>query len=314
MFDKLKQQPLLWLALAFAAGLVVAHVANRVIDLTYEDALGSDPVQALVWMLLLGLACAAVYGLRSAWKRLQSLNEVTMSGDWVTQECGKQVRRKIVRWLISMPIAVAIAYACDVSLQSGWPGILLLAPYIVTLWLFFRPTYNLAKDISQHPVVQTVEKWTDRDRIIASAQRESDTSVLFKKNGIAITRNFVIVRHATTFNLFRLDHLLWGYRKQTTYRMNLIPYMKSHEAVLHFEVGDLSISAPKKYVNDVLEHCRKTVPWAFFGYDAELQQAFNHSRKTVTDVVFKRRVARLCWPSSRKSSQRIDQQPATIAQ
>jgi hypothetical protein len=59
MINKLKQQPLPALALAIAAGYVLGHIINRALDITYKDALDSNPASGAAWLLAISvLACS----------------------------------------------------------------------------------------------------------------------------------------------------------------------------------------------------------------------------------------------------------------
>lgn len=71
MFDKLKQQPLLGLALAIAGGYILAHIVTRALDITYKDALESDPASAAAWLFVIALVASIIWNRRSisAWFR-----------------------------------------------------------------------------------------------------------------------------------------------------------------------------------------------------------------------------------------------------
>ena len=65
MIDKLKRQPLIGLALAIAAGYVLAHIITRALDIIYEDALGSDPASAAVWLIAIAFVACATWKKRA---------------------------------------------------------------------------------------------------------------------------------------------------------------------------------------------------------------------------------------------------------
>ena len=119
MFDKLKQQPLLWLALAVAAGLVVAHVANRVIDLTYEDALGSDPTSAAAWLCAITLVAGAVYMAPCLYRSYRRKFPANL--DW-SKLSPAAFRKRVIISAVSVVLLAIFAVACAV-----WPPMIGIA-------------------------------------------------------------------------------------------------------------------------------------------------------------------------------------------
>ena len=65
MFDKLKKQPLIGLALAITSGYVLAHILTRALDITYKDALDSDPASAAAWLILIAVVALICWKRRS---------------------------------------------------------------------------------------------------------------------------------------------------------------------------------------------------------------------------------------------------------
>jgi hypothetical protein len=146
--------------------------------------------------------------------------------------------------------------------------------YVAVLWIFGRRAWRYAQDVSLHPVVKRVESWSDAAEVVVMSEREMESAVRFKRSGVTITDNFVIVRGFLTFNLFPFHHLLWAYNKMTTRMVNFIPVARTSEAVLVFYGGSAVFPSRKKLVHEVLVFAANRAPWAILGYDEALAKAF----------------------------------------
>ncbi|HKC38893.1 MAG TPA: DUF6709 family protein, partial [Gemmatimonadales bacterium] len=92
-----------------------------------------------------------------------------------------------------------------------------------------------------------------------------------------------------TFDLLRLDDLLWAYKKITKHSVNFIPTGKSHEAILACYGGIAVIKAKEKRVDEILAFSAQRAPWAVLGYSAELATIFNKKVDEFAGAVEQRR-------------------------
>ena len=172
------------------------------------------------------------------------------------------------------------------------PGYFALAGaliYILALWTFGNRAWRYAQDVSLHPVVKRVESWSDAAEVAVMSEREVESAVRFKRSGVTLTDNFVIVRGFLTFNLFPFHHLLWAYKKVTTRMVNFIPVARTSEAVLVFYGGSAVFPPRKKLVHEVLAFSANRAPWAMLGYDDALSKAFKKDSAVFCAAVEERR-------------------------
>lgn len=142
-------------------------------------------------------------------------------------------------------------------------------------WKFGRPAWIRLQDIDKHPLVKRVQQWGDPVGTSVLVQRELDTLVLHKSNGIFITNSYVVRRRFFTFNILRFDDLLWTYKKVTKRSVNFIPTGKSFDAIMIFYGGSETFSGNEAKVGEVLKLASNTAPWAVVGYSAEIKDLFS---------------------------------------
>jgi hypothetical protein len=142
-------------------------------------------------------------------------------------------------------------------------------------WKFGRPAWIRSQDINKHPLVKRVEQWGDPVGISVNVQREIDSSVRHKSNGILITDNYVVRRRFFSFNILRFDDLLWTYKKVTKRSVNFIPTGKSFDAIMIFYGGSETFSGNEARVGEVLTLASNRAPWAVVGYSTEIKDLFS---------------------------------------
>ncbi len=172
------------------------------------------------------------------------------------------------------------------------PGYIAIATELVFGFLFWRlalPRFREMQDVTLHPVVKRVEGWAESSDVVLQVEREMTNAVRFKKAGIVVTENYVIVRSFYGFNILPLDHLLWAYRKVTTRLVNFIPVARTSEAILVFYGGSASFPSRKKVVEEVLYYALHRAPWAFVGHTQELSRAFKKETNAFCAAVEARR-------------------------
>ena len=172
---------------------------------------------------------------------------------------------------------------------SGYFCIGAMALFAFLFWRFGVRAFKRTQDITLHPVVQRVEGWADAVEATMEAEREQTHAIRFKKAGVVITDNYVIVRSLYGFDLLPLNHLVWAYRKATTRMVNFIPVARTSTAELVFYGGSVSLQARKKVVEEILYYVAARTPWAFIGYTDQLNNAFKKNPAEFSNAVEERK-------------------------
>ena len=156
-------------------------------------------------------------------------------------------------------------------------GLLLLA-YGVPAWKRWR-------DPSSHEVVRRAAGWGDPIGTAVTAERESRTPRFKGGNGWAVTDQFLIQRRFFSFDLLRLQDLLWAYKKVTKHSVNFIPTGKTYDACLMCYGGAATVQGKENTVDEILGFATQRAPWAIFGFSKELQEHFVKNTRAFCDTV-----------------------------
>jgi hypothetical protein len=151
MYDKLKKQPLLGLALAIAVGYVLAHIVTRALDVIYEDALGSDPTAAAEWLLAIALVGFASYIAPRLYRSYRRKFFLDRDPSTLSSE---GFRKRIIVSVVSVLLLTSLVIVC-----LAWPrsisiavtiGVLAVLYYLVVKVYRWRKNepwrMNFAKD------------------------------------------------------------------------------------------------------------------------------------------------------------------------
>ena len=149
--------------------------------------------------------------------------------------------------------------------------------------------WNRVRDIHTHPVAMRVAKWGDPMSISMNAEREYANAVRYKSSGVILTDNFAFEKSVFGFQIYRLQDLLWTYKKVTKRSVNFVPVGKYYTAELKFYGGNLTFSGKEKAVEEVLIYASKRAPWAVLGYSEDLKKMFSKQQAAFCQGVEARR-------------------------
>ena len=92
-------------------------------------------------------------------------------------------------------------------------------------------------------------------------------------------------------NFSESKNIIWVYQHVLRHSVNLIPVAKTYSIIFvkadgsRIEVG----MRGKKKAEAAMEHIAHVLPYVFFGYDEQLQNAFNQNRQAMIQEVAERR-------------------------
>jgi hypothetical protein len=93
-----------------------------------------------------------------------------------------------------------------------------------------------------------------------------------------------------SFDLFRLENLVWAYKKAIKRRVYyFIPAGTTYAAELSFSDGQAEIVGKQKKVDELLALASERAPWAVKGFSADLEKFYKSSRAGFVAEVMKRK-------------------------
>jgi len=174
--------------------------------------------------------------------------------------------------------------------ESGWAGFF-WALVVEGLFGFFawRSWRRLSGQV-EHPAVIRARAWGDLAVTSAEVERELEMAVKGKCGGWKLTQNYAAKNARLSFDLFRLDNLVWAYKKTIKRRVYFfIPAGTTYAADLMFNDGQAEMVGSQKSVDEMLGLASLRAPWAVKGYTAELEKFWKSSRAEFVAEVMKRK-------------------------
>ena len=162
------------------------------------------------------------------------------------------------------------------------PGFVGIGVAIVFLLLFIwqaLPAWGAWRDPERHPLAQRIAKWGDPIGSAVEAEHEFNNSLLRGKHGWRFGNKLLLRSSFFSFNVLRLQDVLWAYKKITKHSVNFIPTGKTYEAIVHCYGGNATIPGSEKKVNEMLTFVQQRAPWAIYGYSEPLAATFNKQRQ-----------------------------------
>ena len=164
--------------------------------------------------------------------------------------------------------------------------LLVLAVFGTIAWIGWRRLSGK----SVHPAVKRASGWGEPHEISSRIEQEYQHATRLRMKGWRLTDNYLIYNSAFSFDVFRMDDLVWAYPSVVKHRYGgVIPIGKTHSAAMHFLDGDAKAAGGEKVVAQMLSAVQARVPWALMGYSDKLSSVWKGERQTFIDEVQKRK-------------------------
>lgn len=142
----------------------------------------------------------------------------------------------------------------------------------------------------EHRAVARAKAWGDLAVTSAEVERELQMAVIAKRGSWTLTQNYAVMNARLGFDLFRLDNLVWAYKKTVKRRIYFfIPAGTTYVAVLNFSDGQAQITSSQKNVDELLALASARAPWAVKGFSDDLAKHYKNSRPAFVAEVMKRK-------------------------
>ncbi len=175
--------------------------------------------------------------------------------------------------------AMAFFYPFQLETEGfRYPGYWAIGIALVLGVLFIKyglKAWARMRDPSLHPAAKRVAEWGDPISLSAEIEQESKNLVRHRLGSTVVTDKYILTDAWLTFQVLRLQDLLWAYKRVTKHYTYFIPTGKSFEAVLICYGGSAQFSGKENLVDEALQHAAQKAPWAAFGYSKELETTFN---------------------------------------
>jgi hypothetical protein len=173
--------------------------------------------------------------------------------------------------------------------ESGWVGFFWTLVVEALFGFFAWRSWRRLSGSVEHPAVTRAKAWGDLAVTSAEVERELETAVK-SKGGWILTENYAVKNARLSFDLFRLDNLVWVYKKTVKRRVYFfIPAGTTYAAELNFSDGQAEVVGSQKKVDELLALASARAPWAVKGYRDDLAKFWKSSRAGFVAEVLKRK-------------------------
>jgi hypothetical protein len=174
--------------------------------------------------------------------------------------------------------------------ESGWAGAFwaLLAEALFGFFAF-RSWRRLSGQVD-HPAVIRAKAWGDIAVTSAEVERELEMAVKTRGRGWTLTQNYAVKNARLSFDLFRLDNLVWMYKKAIKRRVYFfIPAGTTYVAELNFSDGHAGLVGKQNKVDEFLSVASARAPWAVKGHSDDLEKFYKSAHNSFVAEVMKRK-------------------------
>jgi len=171
----------------------------------------------------------------------------------------------------------------------GGSGLLFMLPMLgLALWNL-RKVFMRREDYQLHPIAKRLSKYGMAREVAAAIEQEIRLAGNKLWIGTAmLTDSWLLSRLPFDLKIGRLEDAVWIYKKETTQSVNFIPVGKSHALMFNFaDKNNIEVSGSGKEMDELLVAVAKKVPWAYFGYSAEVLALWNQNSEAMITAVKK---------------------------
>ncbi len=180
------------------------------------------------------------------------------------------------------------------DLNSGGQRMLFYVAILlgVAIGCFFLASIR-SGDIERHPIFKKLSEFGEPRFVADNINQEmrSDAHACFQS--LAISDSWLLNETIYGLKMFRLNDLVWFYKMTTKHRLNfIIPLGKTHQLMCalrtmkYFSSSNLN----EKKLNDAISYISSKIPWAFSGFDAEIQKIWEKQPGQIIASVDQRKI------------------------
>jgi hypothetical protein len=141
-------------------------------------------------------------------------------------------------------------------------------------------------EIQSSPVWKNLAVHGNAEQLSQQIEAELQPAMTRKYGKLQVTSQWMVRRKVFSTWVSPVADLVWVYKKVTKHSVNFIPTGKTYAVVLVGRHRQLTEEQMKeKAVNEMLGDLATRVPWALFGFDQNLEQAWRKNPASVVATV-----------------------------
>lgn len=167
--------------------------------------------------------------------------------------------------------------------SNGWVGLAIIVPLLaLAVWNILKAMRRSSEPQSS-PVWKALSVFGNAEQLSLQIEADMQPGGVRKYGNLMIGPQWMVRRKAFSTWVSPVGDLVWIYKKVTKHSVNFIPTGKTYSVILvgrHRQRTEEQMK--EKAVGELLMEMANRVPWALFGFDQKLEQAW---RKNPQDVI-----------------------------
>jgi hypothetical protein len=173
--------------------------------------------------------------------------------------------------------------------SNGWVGLVIMAPLmLLALWNILKAVRRSSEPQSS-PVWKALSAFGNAEQLSQQIEADMQPGGVRKYGKLLIGPQWMVRRSAFRTWVSPVGDLIWVYKKVTKHSVNFIPTGKTYSVILVGRHKQRTEEQMKEAaVNQLLMELTQRVPWALFGFDKNLEQAWRKNPQSVVAAVDER--------------------------
>ena len=177
---------------------------------------------------------------------------------------------------------------------SAWSIIIGVAALaVISIWSLLR-FLRRATNPAKHPIARDLSRFGDWQQLAQEIDAQMAEPHETHGNFFHLTRDWLIYQTKSQFDAVPYRDLVWQYMFQVTYRSFGFVTGRVYSLMAcdrHGVNKNLPYGKDSAVVVNLLEKLREHAPWAYTGYSAEIENAWNEGRENMIAMVDARKQA-----------------------
>lgn len=152
--------------------------------------------------------------------------------------------------------------------------------------------FNICKCIKytncpeQHKIYKNLMKYGNPDEVINSIEEELPNDSFSNNKKIYLLKSWILSSKRFSFDVYKIDDIVWAYKKVTNHTINFMPAGKTHELILHlYNKSQCSIGLKENQADSILTSIMQMYPWIIVGFNDEINREWKSNSSQFINYV-----------------------------
>lgn len=137
-----------------------------------------------------------------------------------------------------------------------------------------------------HKIYKKLMKYGDADVVINSIEQELPYDLLQNRNDIYFLKSWILSKKFFAFDVYKIDDIIWVYKKVTNHSINFIPTGKTYELILSSQNGtQRPIRLKQQQIDYVLISINQMCPWIIIGFTERIYDMWKSNYSQLVNYV-----------------------------